>query len=189
MGLDADGLPIGLQLVARPFAEGLLLRVATAFDRAVGFSTRRPPFPGRGSLPAAAVVGRLSPELRGILISCWRCSCSGSMVSAQQISERAHPTSQIIWLRFVFTIPLALLVGPRGPPGGALGRPWLQSCAAAALVEIGLVVWCFGRMPLADVHSVLALTPLAVTALAVPLLGRPAPARRWAAVGGGPRAS
>ena len=48
VGLDADGMPIGLQLVARPFAEGLLLRVAAAFDRAVGFSARRPPFPGRG---------------------------------------------------------------------------------------------------------------------------------------------
>ena len=53
------------------------------------------------------------------------------------------------------------------------------------MLEIGLVVWCFGRMPLADVHSVLALTPLAVTALAVPLLGEPVSPRRWAAVGVG----
>ena len=50
------------------------------------------------------------------------------------------------------------------------------------MIEIGLVVWCFGRMPLADVHALLALTPLAVTALSVPLLGERVGPRRWAAV-------
>ena len=45
-GLDADGLPVGLELVGRPFQEDTLLAVAAAFERAVdGF-----PFP-----PAAVV--------------------------------------------------------------------------------------------------------------------------------------
>jgi aspartyl-tRNA(Asn)/glutamyl-tRNA(Gln) amidotransferase subunit A len=47
IGLDDFGLPMGLQLVARPFAEGLLLRVAAALDDALGFSACRPSFPGR----------------------------------------------------------------------------------------------------------------------------------------------
>ena len=47
------------------------------------------------------------------------------------------------------------------------------------------MVWCFGQLPLADVHAVLALTPLAVTALSVPLLGEQVGPRRWAAVGAG----
>ena len=50
------------------------------------------------------------------------------------------------------------------------------------VVEIGLVGLVLRALPLADVHSVLALTPLAVTALSVPLLaekvGRGA-GRRW----------
>jgi aspartyl-tRNA(Asn)/glutamyl-tRNA(Gln) amidotransferase subunit A len=42
-GFDAAGMPVGLQLVARPFAEGLLLQVAHAFERATGLAARRPP--------------------------------------------------------------------------------------------------------------------------------------------------
>jgi drug/metabolite transporter (DMT)-like permease len=85
----------------------------------------------------------------------------------------------------VFTIPMALLVlAPRGV-GHSLRstRPWLQLLRSSLLVlEIGLVIWCFGRMPLADAHALLALTPLAVTALAVPILGEQVGPRRWAAV-------
>ena len=40
-GLDATGVPIGLQLFGRPFAEALLLRIADAYQRDAG----PPPFP------------------------------------------------------------------------------------------------------------------------------------------------
>lgn len=40
-GFDPNGLPIGLQLVARPFAEDRLLHVADAYERDAGW--RRPP--------------------------------------------------------------------------------------------------------------------------------------------------
>jgi aspartyl-tRNA(Asn)/glutamyl-tRNA(Gln) amidotransferase subunit A len=43
VGHDANGMPIGLQLVAPPFAEGLLLRVAHAYEQATGGAGRRPP--------------------------------------------------------------------------------------------------------------------------------------------------
>jgi aspartyl-tRNA(Asn)/glutamyl-tRNA(Gln) amidotransferase subunit A len=36
VGRDGNGMPTGLQLVARPFAEGLLLRVATAYEQVKG---------------------------------------------------------------------------------------------------------------------------------------------------------
>lgn len=36
-GLDADGLPLGLQLIGRPFEEGPLMNVAGAIERAAGF--------------------------------------------------------------------------------------------------------------------------------------------------------
>lgn len=41
-GFTSDGLPIGLQLVARPFAEDLLLRAAHAYERATAWHARRP---------------------------------------------------------------------------------------------------------------------------------------------------
>ena len=41
-GFDALGLPIGLQLVARPWAEARLLRVARAYERATSWHEHRP---------------------------------------------------------------------------------------------------------------------------------------------------
>jgi aspartyl-tRNA(Asn)/glutamyl-tRNA(Gln) amidotransferase subunit A len=45
MGLDSRGMPLGLQLVGRPFAEAMLLRVARRFEDAAG------------TLPAPRVAG------------------------------------------------------------------------------------------------------------------------------------
>ncbi|MBV9172365.1 MAG: Asp-tRNA(Asn)/Glu-tRNA(Gln) amidotransferase subunit GatA, partial [Chloroflexi bacterium] len=39
----SDGLPVGLQLMAPPFEESLLLRVAAAYESATDWHTRRPP--------------------------------------------------------------------------------------------------------------------------------------------------
>ncbi|MFL5336840.1 MAG: DMT family transporter [Geminicoccaceae bacterium] len=136
-----------------------------------------------------AAAGRLrSAELRGIVLALAAMLMFGLMDAASKYLSARYPTPQIIWLRYVFTIPMALAVlAPRGL-GRSLrsARPWLQVLRSVLLViEIGLVVWCFGRLPLADVHAVLALTPLAVTALSVPLLGEKVGLRRWAAVGVG----
>jgi aspartyl-tRNA(Asn)/glutamyl-tRNA(Gln) amidotransferase subunit A len=45
-GFTAGGLPIGLQLVGRPFDEATLLRVADAYERDTGFGRDRPSGPG-----------------------------------------------------------------------------------------------------------------------------------------------
>ena len=137
----------------------------------------------------AAAAGRLrSNELRGIVLALAAMLLFGLMDAASKYLSVRYPTPQIIWLRYVFTIPMLLAVlAPRGV-GRALrsGRPRLQVLRSALLViEMGLVIWCFGQLPLADVHAVLALTPLAVTALSVPLLGERVGVRRWAAVGVG----
>ena len=136
--------------------------------------------------PTAAL--RIAPEYRGILITLLAMLMFGLMDAASKYLSTRYPTPQIIWLRYAFTIPLLLLVlGPSGARRSLRSaRPWLQVLRSMLLVtEIGLVVWCFGRLPLADVHAILALTPLAVTALAVPLLGEAVGPRRWAAIGVG----
>jgi len=44
-GWSADGLPIGLQIVGRPFEEATVLRAAAAFEAAQPWQQRRPPLP------------------------------------------------------------------------------------------------------------------------------------------------
>ncbi len=42
-GLDRVGMPIGLQIVGRPFRERALCRIGRAYERAAGWHQRRPP--------------------------------------------------------------------------------------------------------------------------------------------------
>jgi aspartyl-tRNA(Asn)/glutamyl-tRNA(Gln) amidotransferase subunit A len=44
-GFAPDGLPIGLQIAGRPWAEATVLRVAHAYQQATDWHTRRPPLP------------------------------------------------------------------------------------------------------------------------------------------------
>jgi aspartyl-tRNA(Asn)/glutamyl-tRNA(Gln) amidotransferase subunit A len=41
-GFTAGGLPIGLQLISRPWEEATMLRVADAYEAATEWKTRRP---------------------------------------------------------------------------------------------------------------------------------------------------
>ncbi|HXV61639.1 MAG TPA: Asp-tRNA(Asn)/Glu-tRNA(Gln) amidotransferase subunit GatA [Vicinamibacteria bacterium] len=43
-GFAADGLPLGVQIVGRPFDEKTILELGRAFERATGFHERLPPF-------------------------------------------------------------------------------------------------------------------------------------------------
>lgn len=42
-GFTSEGLPIGLQIAARPFAEATVFRVSHAYEQATNWHTRRPP--------------------------------------------------------------------------------------------------------------------------------------------------
>jgi aspartyl-tRNA(Asn)/glutamyl-tRNA(Gln) amidotransferase subunit A len=63
-GLDAQGLPLSLQIVGRPFAEATVLRAARAFERQVAWRVA----PGfRGAAPAAlAALGVPSPPAEAV---------------------------------------------------------------------------------------------------------------------------
>lgn len=130
--------------------------------------------------------GRPIPaELRGILITLLAMFLFGLMDAGSKYLSTRYPIVQILWVRYLFTIPLLLAaMAPRGITSYLHSqRPGLQVARGVLLVvEIGLVIWTFGQLPLADVHAVLALTPLVVTALSVPLLREQVGPRRWAAV-------
>jgi aspartyl-tRNA(Asn)/glutamyl-tRNA(Gln) amidotransferase subunit A len=54
-GFDREGLPIGLQLIGRPFEESTVLRAARAWERETDWSARRPaPFDAARSEPRTA---------------------------------------------------------------------------------------------------------------------------------------
>jgi len=50
-GFTDDGLPVGLQIVGRPFDDLGVLQLAHACEQATGFSRQRPPLVGEGSPP------------------------------------------------------------------------------------------------------------------------------------------
>jgi aspartyl-tRNA(Asn)/glutamyl-tRNA(Gln) amidotransferase subunit A len=41
-GFSSDGLPIGIQVLGKPFDEGSVLHVAHAYERRAGWRDRRP---------------------------------------------------------------------------------------------------------------------------------------------------
>jgi drug/metabolite transporter (DMT)-like permease len=134
----------------------------------------------------ASTAAGLSNEARGIVIVLFGMALFGVMDTASKfLAAHYHPV-QILWLRYLFSVPLVLVsVASRGGVRAALRvrAPWLQLARTVLLVvEMGLVVVAFHLMPLADTHAILAATPLMVTALAVPVLGERVGLRRWIAV-------
>lgn len=95
------------------------------------------------------------------------------------------PVTQILWVRFLAFVPIACLMAWRPGQGVAwrTPQPWLQAVRGLLLVaEMGLFVWAFRIMHLADVQAIAAVTPLMVIALSVPMLGETVGWRRWSAV-------
>jgi drug/metabolite transporter (DMT)-like permease len=91
---------------------------------------------------------------------------------------------QILWLRFLVLFGIAYALARR--QGGRYLHTrhfWLQSLRSLILVtEIGIFILTITLLPLANAHAILAVTPLIVTALSVPLLGEKVGARRWSAI-------
>ena len=118
----------------------------------------------------------------GIVIFGWlalACMDAGSKILAS-----SYPIVQILWIRYLLLIVVAYWLVRRQGKRMRSNRPWIQFSRGLLLViEIGLVVYAFSKMELADVHAILAITPLIVTALSVPLLGERVGVRRWSAVG------
>ncbi len=135
---------------------------------------------------AVAARAGLTPEVRGILLTLFAMGCFGSMDGISKVLVQHYPAPLVLWLRHLLAVPivLVLLGGGRGLGRRLVTRaPLLQFVRATILaVEMGLVLVAFRQMPLADAQSILAVAPLLVTALSVPLLGEKVGWRRWVAV-------
>ncbi len=140
------------------------------------------------STPAARLVPprALAAPGRGVLyvLAAWllfACMDAGS----KQLAE-SYSVVQILWLRFIALTAIAFWLARRAGGNAALRtrRFWLQSTRSVLLVvEIGLFIWTITVLPLANAHAIVAVTPLLVTALSVPLLGERVGRRRWSAIG------
>ncbi len=118
----------------------------------------------------------------GIAIFGWlilACMDAGSKVLTAN-----YPVVQILWFRYLLLIVVAYWLMKRLGKSIDLRRPWLQLSRGLLLVaQMAILVHAFSQMALANVHAVLSITPLLVTALSVPLLGEKVGVRRWSAVG------
>lgn len=93
------------------------------------------------------------------------------------------PVPQILWVRYLAFLVIAVLLARRKDVSLQSRRPWLQATSAALLVcESGLVIGAFMLLPLADVHGLMASAPLMVIGLSVAVLGERIEWQRQAAV-------
>jgi drug/metabolite transporter (DMT)-like permease len=141
----------------------------------------RPPADG-----LAAPRPRAASSGRGILcaLAAWLLF-AGMDAGSKQLAE-SYSIVQILWLRYIALIVIAAWLARRRGGNAALRtrRFWLQSARSLLLVvEIGLFILTITVLPLAEAHAIIAVTPLLVTALSVPLLGERVGIRRWSAIG------
>ncbi|MEO1017534.1 MAG: DMT family transporter [Pseudomonadota bacterium] len=128
---------------------------------------------------------QIRPELRGILLVVGGMFVLAIMDAFNKSLAVSYPPAQIIWLRFVFSIPVvAVFILPRyGWRILKTRRPGLQLLRSVMFaVQMTIAISVFAVMPLADVHALLATTPLFVTALSFPILGERVGRMRWIAV-------
>ena len=126
-------------------------------------------------------AGNKNPLGIGIAIVGWltlACMNAGSKILVTE-----YPVVQILWFRYLLLVIVACWLIKRMNRSLDLRLSWLQISRGLLLVaEMGLVVYAFGQMSLANVQAILAISPILVTALSVPLLGERVGLRRWTAV-------
>ncbi len=138
----------------------------------------------RGSIDQTRLpetVQNRNPLGIGIAIVGWltlACMDAGSKILAA-----SYPVVQILWFRYLLLIVVAYWLMRRLGRETDLRPSWLQASRGLLLVvQMGLLVYAFSQMALAEVQAILAITPLLVTALSGPLLAERVGVRRWAAV-------
>ena len=124
-------------------------------------------------------------RLRGIALMLLAMLLLACMDAISKKLAADYAVAQILWVRFLvfaaFALYMARDVGLRS--GLRTTRPLLQIVRSLLLIaDIGVFVLAFRYLPLAETHAVAAVSPLLVTALAVPFLGERVGIRRWAAV-------
>jgi drug/metabolite transporter (DMT)-like permease len=134
---------------------------------------------------SVALPTRAGPATSGMALMLVTMAVMGAMDAAAKTLVADYAPWQVLFVRHALLLAFCLAwFGPRRVASLLVSkRPGLQFVRVTVLiVEIGMVLFAFRFLPLADTHAVLAVAPLLVTALAFWLLGEPVGIRRWAAV-------
>jgi drug/metabolite transporter (DMT)-like permease len=136
----------------------------------------------------ATLRGALRPDdrRRGIALMVCAITLFGFMDATVKYLARDYPVPQIVWARFTFH--LMIFVAIFASRGGVVGlfrsaRPGLQLLRSIFLLSATLMFFtALSYLPLAEAISIGFVSPLVVTALAIPLLKERVGFRRWAAI-------
>lgn len=95
-----------------------------------------------------------------------------------------YPVTEVVWARFLFhLLPMLVIMGRRFPVVATTRRLNLQLLRALmVLLTTFMMISALRFIPLADANALVAVSPIFVTALSVPLLGEQVGPRRWAGV-------
>ncbi len=126
------------------------------------------------------------PELAGIALTVFATCMFGLMDALSKMLVLALPVPLVVWLRHLLAVPVVFLLfrGMLGRwPSLRSGRPGLQLLRATLLViQIGIAFVAFRTLPIGEVQTIFATTPLLVLAVSARLLGEPAGLWRVVAV-------
>jgi drug/metabolite transporter (DMT)-like permease len=142
----------------------------------------RLPNAGLGRVPPA--WPRTNERLRGILLLISATMLFSSSDAMAKYVTATLPVIEVAWVRYVVFVLLALLPAARDGAGLLLTRrPWLQAIRGVAVVASALLfILGLQVLPLADAAAINFVSPLLITALAVPLLGERVALGQWIAL-------
>ena len=103
--------------------------------------------------------------------------------TAKKLGE-SYPVPQVVWARYAFHLLLVVAILRTGVTRVVSSRRLgLQLMRSALMLCITFLFFQgLKRMPLAETNAVMAISPVLITALSVPLLGEAVGPRRWLSV-------
>jgi drug/metabolite transporter (DMT)-like permease len=127
---------------------------------------------------------RADDRPRGILLIIGATVLFSTSDAMAKYVTRTLPVIELAWVRYIVFVLVSLAVARRqGRDVFATRRPVQQTLRGAAIVASALLFLLgLGRLPLADAAAINFVSPLLITALAVPLLGERVGLRRWIAL-------
>lgn len=127
---------------------------------------------------------RLEGSLAGIA---WMMAATLVFVTQDATSRvllQSYPVAEVAWARFtIHTLLAAAVVLVRAPALLRASRPGWQVVRSFLLFGVSMLMMvALQLMPFMDIAAIVAVTPVLVTALSVPLLGETVGWRRWLGV-------
>jgi drug/metabolite transporter (DMT)-like permease len=144
------------------------------------------------SLPSAGAVASPAPDLRvadgrpmwgiALMVMSTVFFACGDVIT--KVLAGSVPPIEIVWLRYVTFSVILIPLAWRGMRGGRLRsrRPGLQALRGLGMVGSALFFTVgLPYLPVADATAIYFISPILITALAIPFLGEKVGWRRWTA--------